>query len=117
MSQDHVFIEILAQELHRQYRAAEKATYRKDMLVRRVFHDHGWSNCAMKDYFRKRALLVIKRSTNLNATTLGEAERELAEHTEALKLVCHGKEHVQQALKAARALIANRSKEQQNGVS
>lgn len=77
-------IEILASQLHREHRAAEKAMNRVKSIYRagvkipnpnRLLHDHGWSSCGKREYFRNRARLVISRSSNLEAQTLGQAER------------------------------------------
>jgi hypothetical protein len=65
---------ILAEELHRQYRAAEKAL----RPVHELSHDHGFGNCANKKYFYKRAKLIIKRSKLVNPQNLMEAEEALA---------------------------------------
>lgn len=72
--------EMLAVELHRQYRAAEKAmlraaTGRASMNL--LIHDHGWSACSKQSYFLKRADLIMKRATCTDPFTLGEAEQAL----------------------------------------
>jgi hypothetical protein len=81
-------IELLAEELHRQYRAAEKALnkqthslYRAGVLLpneNRLLHDHGWTACGKQEYFRKRAALMVKRATDSSTQTLGEAEASLS---------------------------------------
>jgi hypothetical protein len=80
-------IENLATELHRQYRAAEKAMNRTKKVWRKgkqipnhnlLLHDHGWSSCGKREYFRKRARLVIARAKMRNPETLGQAEEKLA---------------------------------------
>lgn len=60
-------VESLAEQLHREYRAAFKALHSgrgSFMGVGRVVskgtgchsqHDHGWEHCHRKDYFRHRA--------------------------------------------------------------
>lgn len=77
--------ERLAIELHRQYRAAEKALNGKtpddkypalkDGVTLR--HDHGWEGCHRQVYFIRRALLIIKRAECKDPETLGEAEQAL----------------------------------------
>lgn len=59
---------ILAEELHRQYRAADKALEGSNK------HDHGWTACRNKRYFTRRARLIIQRAAIRNPDTLGEAE-------------------------------------------
>lgn len=50
-------IEELATELHKDYRAAGKS-------LNGVFlHDHGWTNCRSKDYFRQRAARKLAAAT------------------------------------------------------
>lgn len=80
-------IDELAIELHRQYRAAEKALNRAKTVWRKgkqipnpnlLLHDHGWSACGKQKYFRKRAALVMKRAACANPETLGEMEQRLA---------------------------------------
>lgn len=76
---------LLAVELHREYRAAEKAMNGpnktdtvpslKDGVTLR--HDHGWDGCHKQAYFVRRAALVIKRASVRNPATLGEAEQAL----------------------------------------
>lgn len=80
-------IDELAIELHRQYRAAEKALNRTKTVWRKgkqipnpnlLLHDHGWSACGKHKYFRKRAALIMKRATCESPETLGEMEQRLA---------------------------------------
>jgi hypothetical protein len=72
--------ELLAQQLHREYRAAEKACRCTDVAGERPYyqHDHGWEGCHKKQYFRRRAALLAVRADVNNPTTLGEAEQALA---------------------------------------
>ena len=79
-------IEMLATQLHCEHRAAEKAMNRVKFIWRsgakipnpnRLLHDHGWSSCGKREYFRKRAALLIDRASNHDARTLGEAEEAL----------------------------------------
>jgi hypothetical protein len=65
--------ELLARELHRQYRAAAKAMGVKGPEA----HDHGPRDCGgMKwTYFRKRARLLIERAKCADPATLGQAEQ------------------------------------------
>jgi hypothetical protein len=81
-------VELLAEELHRNYRTAEKALnkqthslWRAGVLFKnenRLLHDHGWTACGKQAYFRKRAAQLIRRSQIANPETLGEAECALA---------------------------------------
>lgn len=53
-------IEQLAEELHGDYRAANKALSNEPEIAYRTssykgMHDHGWAKCHKKDYFRQRA--------------------------------------------------------------
>lgn len=50
-------IEILAMELHKNYRAAYKAM---TGCVGIGAHDHGWKACRRQDYFRARAKGLIE---------------------------------------------------------
>lgn len=83
-------VETLAAQLHREYRAAEKAMNRKGTFAKRLrrkgvevksanlsLHDHGWSACSKQQYFLNRAKLVLSRAGNNDALTLGEAEEAL----------------------------------------
>lgn len=67
--------ELLANELHKFYRAANLAN-----LGRSRLHDHGFSLCSKKpkEYFLKRARLILKRAEgkDLNGT-LQEIENQL----------------------------------------
>jgi hypothetical protein len=67
--------ELLAQELHRQYRATAKAMGVKGPEA----HDHGVRDCGTIkfNYFIKRANLIIKRASCNNPKTLGQAEENL----------------------------------------
>jgi hypothetical protein len=66
--------ELLAKQLHEDFRAACKA-----MKVPKGphAHDHGFGDCGNRKaaYFRKRALLLLERSQNANPETLGQAEQ------------------------------------------
>lgn len=44
-------VEYLAEQLHREYRAAFKALHKGE----RSRHDHGWEHCHRKNYFLRRA--------------------------------------------------------------
>lgn len=76
----------LAAELHRNYRAAEKALNGPDKTDRipclkdgvTLRHDHGWGSCHKQKYFQRRAQTLITRATCSNPQTLGEAEQALA---------------------------------------
>lgn len=57
----------LAEALHKNYRAAEKAMnrtkkiWRKDKQVKNknlILHDHGWKSCGKKQYFIARAMTL-----------------------------------------------------------
>lgn len=77
-------VENLAMELHRQYRAADKA-------LGDARHDHGWRSCADKKYFRNRARLVIARATCTDPQTLGQAEENLNALVLKRRLIVEGK--------------------------
>lgn len=68
-------LDVLARELHRQYRAAAKAMGVKGAEA----HDHGVRDCGAQKfhYFEKRAALMIKRAGCRTPETLGEAESSL----------------------------------------
>lgn len=78
--------EQLAIELHKFYRAAEKSVNRVKQIYRKgkkrnnpnlLLHDHGWSACGQRKFFRKRAELLIKRSDGQKLDgTLQEIERQ-----------------------------------------
>lgn len=79
-------VELLAEELHRQYRAAEKSMNRAKTIWRAgvkipnpnvLLHDHGFASCGKQAYFRKRARLILKRAGMTDHSTLGEAEETL----------------------------------------
>jgi hypothetical protein len=58
-------IEILAEDLHRDYRAAEKALRHlclDNNLCADLRHDHGWRSCHKKKYFRNRAGRKLKET-------------------------------------------------------
>lgn len=76
----------LAKELHRQYRAAEKA-----LAGRGLKHDHGWDGCHVKSYFWHRANLILKRANVRNPRTLGEAEEALQNTVLVRRLIVTGK--------------------------
>lgn len=67
-------VELLAKQLHENFRAACKAM---EVPEGPYAHDHGWRDCGTrrKQYFMKRARLLLKRATNDNPQTLGEAEQ------------------------------------------
>ena len=85
MSASSAVVNRLAAELHRNYRAAEKALNGPDKTDRdpslkdgvTLRHDHGWESCHKQKYFRRRAQTLITRATCLNPQTLGEAEQVL----------------------------------------
>jgi hypothetical protein len=92
--------ERLAIELHRQYRAAEKAMNRAKLVWRKgkqipnpnlLLHDHGWTACGKQKYFRKRAALVIARAECKHPETLGEAEQALDSAVLMRRLKVQGK--------------------------
>lgn len=85
--------ELIAQELHRQYRAAEKALRCTDVTGERPYlqHDHGWEHCHRQEYFHKRSALMIKRTHVENPETLGEAEQILAATVLLRRLSVEGK--------------------------
>lgn len=51
-------VDLLAKELHKDYRAARKALGD----TRWDAHDHGWAHCNRKDYFRKRATAKLRKA-------------------------------------------------------
>lgn len=76
MSASSAVVNRLAAELHRNYRAAEKALNGPDKTDRdpslkdgvTLRHDHGWESCHKQKYFRRRAQTLITRATCLNHT-------------------------------------------------
>jgi len=84
---------LLAKELHREYRAAEKALRTTDVLGRRPYyqHDHGWDGCHRQKYFTERAALVIKRAACHDPQTLCEAEQALDATILIRRLMVEGK--------------------------
>lgn len=75
-----------AEELHRQYRAAEKAMNRVTVIIRKgkklpntnqLLHDHSFYCCGRKEYFLKRARLIFKRANMKNPSCLMEEEQKL----------------------------------------
>jgi hypothetical protein len=109
-------VEILAVELHRNFRAAEKALNRRAKTVWRkgkeipnpnlLLHDHGFGSCGKQLYFRRRAELILARANDVPAT-LGEMEAQLASMIlkRRIELGCAGKatERVAALTKAAGA--------------
>lgn len=55
-------VEQLAQDLHRHYRAGEKALRCTDEAGKRPYlqHDHGWTSCHRQKYFRQRAVRELR---------------------------------------------------------
>jgi hypothetical protein len=49
-------VEKLAKDLHRHYRAAEKALGSHGWNA----HDHGWDACSKQKYFRQRAVRELR---------------------------------------------------------
>ena len=94
-------VERLAVELHRQYRAAEKALNGpdrtdtvpalKDGVMLR--HDHSWEGCHKQKYFLQRARTVVRRSLIENPATLGEAEQALDATVLMRRLNVEGQRH------------------------
>jgi hypothetical protein len=82
-------IETLAEELHGDYRAANKALSNEPETAYRGsnykgLHDHGWSKCHKKDYFRQRAarklldrLKVVAKNVDLSPLTPNEQRAAL----------------------------------------
>ena len=85
MSASSAVVNRLAAELHRNYRAAEKALNGPDKTDRdpslkdgvTLRHDHGWESCHKQKYFQRRAQTLIMRATCSDPQTLGEAEQAL----------------------------------------
>ena len=72
-------VEMVAAQLHREYRAAEQAMMRRhNPEQKRLPHDHGWICCSSKKYFLKRAAILIKRANVEAPQTLGETECALS---------------------------------------
>jgi hypothetical protein len=93
-------VELLAAQLHREYRAAEQAMARSQKTPApdyRLPHDHGWICCSRQKYFLKRAAMLIKRSEVVNPETLGEAECALAATVLLRRLSVQGKLLVKRA--------------------
>jgi hypothetical protein len=98
---EHVkLVELLAAELHRQYRAAEKAMNRAKTIYRAgkripnpnlLLHDHGWLSCGKRRYFQRRAELVMRRAACAAPQTLGEAEQALQAAVLERRLIVEGK--------------------------
>jgi hypothetical protein len=97
-------VELLASQLHHEYRAAFKALHSgrgSFMGVGRVRsksgtgclneHDHGWTKCHRQKYFLRRAAMLIKRGAVINPETLGEAECALAATVLIRRLSVEGK--------------------------
>lgn len=55
--------EALAAELHKEYRAANKALFPGGATSGGA-HDHGWKKCHKQKYFRRRAQRLIARLTS-----------------------------------------------------
>lgn len=83
--------ELIAEELHRHYRAAAKALGAPGKV--NADHNHGWEACwpQCQRYFRRRAALLIKRAHCENPETLGEAEQILAATVLLRRLSAEGK--------------------------
>jgi len=89
----NIVVEVLAYQLHREHRAAEKAMKRATCgrgSLNLLLHDHGWSNCSQQKYFVRRAKLILKRSINRNATCLMEAEEALQAQVLKRRLIVQG---------------------------
>jgi hypothetical protein len=87
-------VEMLAAELHRQYRATEKAMHRdgtKSSHPNCFMHDHGFASCSKQKYFRKRARLIMRRASCTDPQTLGEAEETLQAAVLQRRLIVEGK--------------------------
>lgn len=69
-------VELLAKQIHENFRAACKAL---EVPRGPHAHDHGFCDCGnlKKEYFRKRARLMLVRARCINPETLGEAEQNL----------------------------------------
>jgi hypothetical protein len=95
-----MLIEMLAAELHRNYRAAEKAMNRSKTIWRAgkqipnpniLLHDHGWATCSKRHYFHRRAQLILRRASCTDPKTLGEAEQALQSRVLERRLIVEGK--------------------------
>lgn len=58
-------IEALAKNLHRHYRAGEKALGLRGSNG----HDHGWDACSKQRYFRQRAVRELRGDVDRNQAT------------------------------------------------
>ncbi len=85
---DTTVVERLAVELHRHYRAAEKAFNTTDGTlegkVLKLRHDHGWAGCHRQKYFLKRAERVIRYSRIENADALRTTDADKKADRDAL---------------------------------
>ena len=57
-------IELVAENLHKLYRAANKALFSSEGYTNGGKHDHGWAKCHKKAYFIKRAKIFLKDSSH-----------------------------------------------------
>jgi hypothetical protein len=73
--QSPIPLELVAKQLHENFRAACKAMGVKGAIA----HDHGYCDCGSKkkQYFLKRARILMMRAGTLKPETLGEAEQAL----------------------------------------
>jgi hypothetical protein len=86
-------VELLASQLHREYRAAEKSCRCTDEIGHRPYyqHDHGWTKCHRQKYFLRRAAMLIKRAAVTSPETLGDAECALTASVLIRRLSVEGK--------------------------
>ena len=86
-------VELLASQLHREYRAANKAmsANHRAQPPTQLLHDHGWTKCHRQKYFLRRAAMLIKRAAVISPETLGEAECALAATVLIRRLSVEGK--------------------------
>jgi len=73
-------VELLASQLHREYRAAFKTLHDGGAQCwnNKGEHDHGWTKCHRQKYFLRRAAMLVKRANVFSPETLDEAECALA---------------------------------------
>src|SRR5208337_12092 len=97
--------ELLAQQLHREYRAAEKALRTTDEVGHYPYfkHDHGWEGCHRKKYFQQHASRLIAHADAINPITLSAAEQALAATVLIRRLSVEGKLKVLQLSHKQRA--------------
>ena len=85
-------LEVLAEELHKFYRAAFKALHSASCFIKcSGAHDHGWSHCNKKKYFLNRARILQKNLMppmwKMTGEKIEEISKELRDRTFKTALV------------------------------